>query len=127
MNKQSKAAFWEGSDQSYEIMSRSHEERGKEIIALKARITELEKDNKQLRKNMKWQTDGWKKSSDLVVKDGVTIATLREALEHVRGHLEQIWVHTSSEGTENNIQSLKHNRLANDIISKSLEATKGDE
>ena len=81
MNKQSKAAFWEGSDQSYEIMSRSHEERGKEIIALKARITELEKDNKQLRKNMKWQTDGWKKSSDLVVKDGVTIATLREALE----------------------------------------------
>ena len=42
MNKQSKAAFWEGSDQSYEIMLRSHEERGKEIIDLKARITELE-------------------------------------------------------------------------------------
>ena len=77
MNKQSKAAFWEGSDQSYEIMSRSHEERGKEIIALKARIAELEKQEREQWDNHMTQF------KELEHK----IATLTEAIEKAHDEL----------------------------------------
>lgn len=82
MTKQSKAAFWNGSDQSYEIISRSHEERGKEIIDLKARITELESFRNSANETL---ANAFSESREHEKK----IATLREAFERIRDRADK--------------------------------------